>query len=201
MGIFQSKQQPAWRDTFFLQEQKSGSDMIDQILEPFRPVMKEDYLPYRNHCQRVYQFALYLMPKPTDMNDFKKIAICLAFHDLGIWTDSTVDYIDPSRKLAMNYLDKNSLTEWKTEIDSMVDKHHQFLQGTIPDNSLTEVIRKADLVDFSCGLVKHGVSKEVIRQVQSNYANAGFHFRLLQLASAWFLRHPLNPAPMLRWSS
>ena len=193
--------QSYWRDTEFLKEHEEGSQLIDKILDGYRPLLKNDYNAYRNHCQRVYQFALYIMEKPTDVSSFQKLAISLAFHDLGIWTANTVDYIDPSRALAKSYLQNNSLTQWETEIDDMVEKHHQLLQGTLKDNSLPEVVRRADLVDFSWGWVKNGVPSSIIQKVQNSYKNEGFHARLVVLASAWFFRHPLNPAPMLRWSS
>lgn len=194
---------PFWRDSDYLEEQKAGLELIDAILEPYRPQMKGDYQAYRNHCVRVYNFALYLMKKPSNpRDDIKKIAIALAFHDLGIWTDNTVDYIDPSRKLAKDYLIKENLSSnWGEEIDLMIAAHHQILQGSLPNDSLAEIIRRADLVDFSWGFVRNGLPKEIIQKVQGAYANAGFHWRLMQLASGWFIHHPTNPAPMLRWSN
>jgi|Transcript_15033 hypothetical protein len=203
MGGKQSQETKSyWRDTELLQEQQEGAQLLDSILESYRPKMGADFFGYRNHCHRVFCFALYLIPNaPSDKDAIKKIAIALAFHDLGIWTASTVDYIDPSRRDALQYLEANNLLGWKEEVDVMIERHHQILQGSLPSDSLAEVIRRADLVDFSLGFVKNGLPASVVERVRASYANEGFHWRLVQLAAAWFIRHPLNPAPMMRLTS
>jgi hypothetical protein len=83
----------------YLTEQREAVELIDNILEEYRDIIKEDFLlGYRNHCQRVFAFYLYLLPEPYDPSVLQMSAIAVAFHDdIGIWTDSTVDYIDPSR--------------------------------------------------------------------------------------------------------
>ncbi|USA41843.1 hypothetical protein NCG89_09965 [Spongiibacter taiwanensis] len=51
----------------------------------------------------------------------------------------------------------------------------------------------------SClGAVTFGLSKSDIKSVKSTYPNAGFHKMLARRAGAWFVRHPLNPAPMMK---
>ena len=45
---------------------------------------------------------LHLSPKhQTNLN---KGAVAVAFHDLGIWTDNTLDYLPPSVNRAKTYL-------------------------------------------------------------------------------------------------
>jgi hypothetical protein len=57
--------------------------------------------------------------------------------------------------------------------------------GPRPDIQRIDCIlsfRRGDLVDFSLGLVRFGLSRELIAEV-----------------GAWLIRHPLNPAPMFKW--
>lgn len=203
MGISQSQENASfWRDTELIAEQREGAELLDSILETFRAQIGRDFPAYRNHCQRVFCFALYILPRPpSDSDVIKKIAVALAFHDLGIWSAGTVDYIDPSRRDALAYLKSRGLESWHQDVDAMIEFHHQVLRGSLSSDSLADVIRRADLVDFSLGIVKSGLPASVVRRVQASYANEGFHWRLVQLAAAWFLRHPLNPAPMIRWSN
>jgi len=189
-----------WRDHKYLTEQREAVELIDNIIEEYHDIMKEDFLGYRNHCQRVFGFLLYLIPEPTDIYILEKCAIAVAYHDIGIWTDNTIDYIDPSRKGARDYLIYKQKAEWIEEVDLMIERHHQILQGNLIEDSLTNYFRRADLVDFSGGYVTQGLPLYVIRQMLASYANEGFHMKLMQLALGRLWTNPLSPAPMMRWN-
>lgn len=196
-----------WRDFKFIDEQRQGSELIDKVLEPYKERMQDDYIRYRNHCQRVFTFTMYFMAEPIDSshatNEISKVSIAVAFHDIGIWSHNTVDYIDPSRQEAEQYIKNNipvdKQAEWAKDIDIMIERHHQILASDLPEISpIAEAFRKADLVDFSLGFIRSELPLEVMRAVLASYANEGFHYRLVQLAAAWFIRNPFNPAPMMR---
>lgn len=80
----------------------------------------------------------------------------------------------------------------------MIDRHHQILQGDLPTDSLANTLRIADLADFSWGWLRGPVPTAYIKQVQSQYPNAGFHLCLLRFTLDRLRSHPLNPAPMMR---
>lgn len=66
----------------------------------------------------------------SSQNDFKtdereKIIIAGSFHDIGIWSDNTFDYLPPSIVPAKEYLKKNGLEEWIAEIELMISVHHK----------------------------------------------------------------------------
>ena len=48
----------------------------------------------------------------TAPQQIEKIAVATAFHDLGIWTDGTFDYLQPSVRLASAYLAGAAKPEW-----------------------------------------------------------------------------------------
>ena len=81
----------------------------------------------------------------------------------------------------------------------MITEHHSIRAVDFEQYPLVEVFRKGDLVDFSLGLIRFGIEKDFIRSVKAAFPNAGFHKGLLTRASKWFVRHPLNPAPMMKW--
>ena len=62
-----------------------------------------------------------------------------------------------------------------------------------------ELFRRADLVDLSLGVARAGLPAGLVRAVKAAYPDAGFHARLLSLATKQFLKNPLRPLPMLRW--
>ncbi|GAH10024.1 unnamed protein product [marine sediment metagenome] len=55
------------------------------------------------------------------------------------------------------------------------------------------------MVDFSFGLIRFGISKAYINQVKTKFPNADFHKNLSKRAAKWFMKHPLNPVPMMKW--
>ncbi|MEL6348230.1 MAG: hypothetical protein AAFV53_34290 [Myxococcota bacterium] len=170
---------------------------LDEILAPFRQTIGRDVDGYRNHCARMLHFHFALGPATPDQRRMSIIAA--AFHDIGIWTDNTVDYIEPSIPPAQRYLSENQLDDWIEVVSLLISEHHKIRPYTDPRYPLVEQFRKADLVDFSLGTIRSGLSVELVRDVRARFPNAGFHAGLVQKASAWFLRNPLNPAPMMKW--
>lgn len=171
--------------------------LLEEILNQWKDKMGNDYEGYKNHVYRMLHFCFYL--HDTTKEERKKLIIAAAFHDLGIWSDNTVDYLPPSIVLAKKYLRENSLAHWEEEIELIIDMHHKFTQYKNDNYPLVEIFRRADLVDFSLGAVRWGVPKTYIQQVKDAFPNAGFHKRLMQLSWRQFKQHPLNPAPMMKW--
>ena len=172
-------------------------DHIDRILAPFRETIGPDYQGYRNHVVRMATFCLML--RSCTAEEQQKIEIAACFHDIGIWTAGTLDYLSPSVTPVREYLAANGLAEWSDEIAEMILEHHRLRPIRDGLSPLVEPFRKGDLVDFSLGLFKCGLSKDDVRAVRKAYPNAGFHRTLTRLAGRWALKHPLNPAPMMKW--
>ena len=158
--------------------------------------MGNDFVAYRNHTYRVINFCSAL--STDDPVALEKMAIAAAFHDLGIWTDKTFDYLPPSERLARAYLARNGKGEWASEISAMIHEHHKITRYMSDPNWLVEAFRKADLVDVSRGIIAFGLPRKFVREVLSTFPNAGFHKRLIQLSFQRFLSHPLSPLPMYR---
>jgi hypothetical protein len=85
------------------------------------PALGGDFAGYRNHAYRVMNLCLALSPS----GDRRKIALAAAFHDLGIWTAATFDYIPPSVELASAHLAASSRSPWAPEIETTIREHHK----------------------------------------------------------------------------
>lgn len=170
--------------------------LVEEIFAPWQAMLGADYLGYKNHVYRVIHFCCALYP--CDIVARQKIIIAACFHDIGIWTDHTVDYLPPSIDAVTKYLQQHQLDGWTAEICLMIDMHHK-LRRYSDQNSLVEIFRQGDLVDFSLGWVRASVPKTYVRQVKAQFPNAGFHRRLLQLAKQWFICHPLQLPPFMKW--
>ena len=171
---------------------------VDEILSEWRDEIGNDYTAYENHVNRVVLFCCAL--GETTPEQRRKITIAASFHDLGIWTDRTFDYLPPSIALATRYLERNHLEQWIPEITLMIAMHHK-VRGFDGARccSLVERFRRGDLIDLTLGAVRLGLPKTFIADVRKEFPNRGFHKRLVELAAARLLRHPLSPLPMLKW--
>lgn len=170
--------------------------LLEEILGSWKPVIGTDFDAYRNHLYRMIHFCFFLHPCTGD--DKEKIIIAACFHDIGIWSDGTLDYLPPSVARAVEYLAKTGRQAWTEEITLMIDMHHKLQPFDDPRFPLVEVFRKADIADFSMGYIRMGLTADFVAQVQAAFPNTGFHKRLLQLGTKWFLKHPLNPLPFFR---
>lgn len=170
---------------------------IEAILGEWRAAIGPAFDGYRGHVYRVFNVCLQL--RACDADERRKLAIALAFHDLGLWSAQTVDYLPPSEAEAAAWLARNGLAAWTDEIRLIIGMHHRLRPWRDPATPLVEVLRRADLVDFSLGAVRAGVPRAFLRRLSATFPNAGFHRFLFARARGWCLRHPLRPMPFLRW--
>lgn len=171
--------------------------LVEDILDEWKDKIGEEYAGYRNHVYRMIYFTQSF--REFDDDDQKKIVIAGCFHDLGIWSDNTFDYLPPSIARAREYLVRNGLDRWVPEIEMMIGEHHKLRKYEDINHPTIEAFRKGDLVDCSLGIVKCGLPSAYVRSVKAQFPNAGFHKGLVKTAGRWICRHPLNPVPVLKW--
>jgi hypothetical protein len=177
-------------------------DPLDRVLEAHAAALGGDFTAYRNHTYRVVNFCFAMAPC-TDAA-LEKIALAAAFHDLGIWTAHTFDYLAPSIELACRHLDSDGVvcaahTDWRDNIAGMIREHHKIRSFRGKGAELIEPFRRADWVDVSLGLLSFGLPRDRIHEIRHKWPNAGFHRRLAQLTFKRLRTHPLSPIPVLKW--
>ncbi|HWR01806.1 MAG TPA: HD domain-containing protein [Chlorobaculum sp.] len=170
---------------------------VDELLEPFQERLGDDFDGYRNHCRRVFLFAVAFAGKGGEMAS-RKIAVASAFHDLGIWTEGTFDYLEPSRQLAVKHLEAIGREEWSDEIEAMIELHHKIRPYRSNFSWLVEPFRKADWIDISKGMLRYRLDDGYVVDVLDAFPNAGFHQALVRLGLERLKSHPFNPLPMFR---
>jgi hypothetical protein len=170
---------------------------VNAVLENHASALGDDFIAYRNHVYRVANLCLASARERSPLA-VEKIAVAAVFHDLGIWTNHTFDYIGPSVALAREYLSKSAHTDWLFEIEAMILDHHKITSSRARRASLVEPFRRADWIDVSRGFKTFGLPRAFIASVFAAWPNAGFHWRLLELTVDRFLKHPLTPLPMVR---
>ena len=170
--------------------------MLEEILNERKAEIGDRFAGYKNHVYRMVNFCFALHPGFSE-EEREKIVIAGCFHDIGIWTARTFDYLPPSVKAAREYLPDNRLEKYDADVALMIDQHHKL--SRFSGDRLTEVFRQGDLVDFSLGFFKCGLPKNYVKAVKNQFPNHGFHKFLVRLAGGWICRHPLNPLPVAKF--
>src|SRR5262245_28744481 len=91
---------------------------VDEVLNHHASELGRDLVSYRNHVYRVVNLCLAFEGRRHV--ELEKIAVAAVFHDLGIWTNNTFDYIAPSAALARDYLAARAMAAWIPEIEAMI---------------------------------------------------------------------------------
>lgn len=172
--------------------------IVEEVLREHAEAIGSDLAGYRNHVYRVANLAAVLGAVGEDRLQLDKIAIAAVFHDLGIWTERTFDYLGPSIARARAYLLGSGRAAVADEVEAMIAEHHQLTSSRADPAWLVEPFRRADWVDVSRGAIRFGLPAELLREIASLWPSAGFHRRLVQLSAKRLLTHPWNPLPMFR---
>ena len=97
------------------------------------------------------------------------------------------------------WLQRTGRGAWADELAVIVAKHHHLTPYRGRHAELAEAFRRADLNDFSQGLIRSDVPREHVRAVRESIDVGVFFTRVVPRA---FVRHlvcpPLDPLPIVR---
>lgn len=155
---------------------------LEKHLDVHRDALGEEYGPYRNHCLRVLSYTKHFLSdegEPLSGEQEELVVAALAYHDIGLWTDGTLSYLEPSAARARGDLAGAFSAAQLDTIQRIMDNHHKLTPYSGPDRALVDAVRRGDWVDATKGVVHHGMSKANIRAVEMAIPNEGFHDILL----------------------
>ncbi len=168
--------------------------LLEELFSSFESILGNDLHKYKNHVYRIFNYAAFL----KEEQELEKFAIASFFHDVGIWTHHTFDYLAPSAQLAKDFLaDRNSTID-PEEIALMIDNHHKVSSYKGKFEEHVEIFRKADWTDVTMGAHHFEIPSSFIRKVEKQFPYKAFHFKLVKLFSGNFLKHPTSPLPMFK---
>lgn len=175
---------------------------LDTLFAPWLPALGRDALPYRNHVERLLAICTKIN-QPLVESDLLAFRVAAVYHDLGIWSDGTFDYLPPSRQRAVEWLQENGHADKISLVEALIENHHKIRAAQDPlareGFDPVEIFRRADWMDVSLGLINFGLPREQYRAILKQFPDAGFHKRLLQLGGKQMLTKPWQPMPMMRW--
>lgn len=167
--------------------------IIEDLMHGFEPTIGTDFEKYRNHVYRVFLNCILQDDNPENAG---KYAIAAVFHDIGIWTDHTIDYLSPSIVQLRKYLAATGKDDLGDEIACMIYWHHKISRYHGKFEHVTEVFRRADWADVTFGVVGFGLDSRALSHFRKMLPNKGFHVFLVKKLLLNFLKKPLKPLPM-----
>ena len=151
---------------------------------------------YSGHAYRVLNYARALI---ASENYDEELALAAAYHDLGIWSDRTFDYLAPSTERAEMFRREVAPEMDERLLRLLIQDHHLLRRPSVGvEPGLRDAFRRADLVDVSRGRFRAGLPAPFVRDVVERFPYRGFHGTLVRTALRWTLRHPLRPLPKIR---
>lgn len=153
---------------------------VEMLFSRYQEIIGNDYMGYRNHVYRTITYAMHFLNNAEEYEQI--IETAFVYHDIGLWTDNELAYLEPSEAVA---LADNEQCEWGLDPELLrgaIHWHHKITPYTGPHAKVIEACRKADWIDASKGMVRKGLSKESIAKVEAAFPNHGFHDTLLRLA-------------------
>jgi hypothetical protein len=171
--------------------------LIEEVLSAWGTPLGAAREPYRGHVYRVFNVARRLLR--ASAHD-EELATASVFHDLGIWSDATFDYLAPSILRSREHIATRAPHLDSARVAEIIDLHHRLRRVTRgPDAEIVEAFRLADRVDVSRRLLGAGLDRAYLRELLRAFPYTGFHSLLVRTAVSWFVRHPFQPLPMLRF--
>ena len=153
---------------------------VDELFTRFKDLIGEDFPGYRNHVYRTITYAMYFLDNAVEYE--RLVETAFVYHDIGLWTDRELAYLEPSEAVA---LADNEKYGWGLEPELLrgaIHWHHKIFPYKGTHQKVIEACRKADWVDASKGIIRKGISKTSVSEVESAFPNLGFHDTLLRLA-------------------
>jgi hypothetical protein len=162
--------------------------VLDDELFGLASTLRPDFKAYRNHCLRVATFTKYFLPEFVEEeipNAMELVSMALAYHDLGLWSDNALAYLEPSlaRMEAALLPEGNYSSKEMAIMKEIILQHHKVTDfhsdlGLAAD-ALVNAVRKADWADATMGVVRFGMPEALLEAAYDNIPEAGFHNTLL----------------------
>lgn len=153
-----------------------------------------DLPAYRNHIYRVLTYALHFVGDAARWQ--RPFGFALAYHDVGMWTDRDLAYLEPSAALAEAARADHARDLDGALIRDLIVWHHKLTPFRGANAAAVNALRKADWVDASQGLLRKGLARADIARVEAALPPLGFPETLMRLAGE--LNHGNRAGGLLR---
>lgn len=156
------------------------SDRVERLFAPYRDIIGDDYPAYRGHVYRVITYAMHFLGGDEEARPLVETA--LAYHDIGLWTENELAYLEPSEEHALADNEKYGWGFDPRLLRDAIHWHHKVFPYRGPNQAIVEAIRKGDWIDATDGKIRKGLTRAQVKAVEDAIPNYGFGGVLQRLA-------------------
>ncbi|MEM7508152.1 MAG: phosphohydrolase [Pseudomonadota bacterium] len=157
-----------------------SSARVETLFAPYRETIGADFPAYRGHVYRVITFAMHFLDGDEAVRPL--IETAFVYHDLALWTDNELAYLELSESLALADNEKHGWGLDPQMLRDAIHWHHKVFPYRGPNQRIVEAVRKADWIDATDGKIRKGLSRDQIKRVQDAIPNYDFGAALQRLA-------------------
>jgi len=157
------------------------SEKLDLYLSEYKSLIGDDFAGYRGHLYRVLNYTLYFLNYDETNRDI--IEFALVHHDIGLWSDQELAYLEPSIERAKQMNADKKLGYDDNLVFDLIFNHHKVTSYKKKNAPLVNAFRKADWIDATKGRITKGMPLEFIHCVNGKIPANGFYDTLDRLGS------------------
>jgi hypothetical protein len=175
-------------------EQLVRSDAERDALSALREAAGESGGAMERHCVRDFLIADRLAGAREIEVDRELLLVAALLHDIGIYDSVTHGgvYVTEGAELSAELTRRHGWNEERVQLCSdAVERHHE-LRSQWDRGAEVEVMRRADLIDVSGGLVRFGLSREWLRDLSRSVPRDGLYGELGRLVGHVLRHRPLT---------
>jgi hypothetical protein len=153
---------------------------VEELLKRYENLISKDFPGYRNYAYRTITYVMHFPGNAVEYEGLVETAF--AYHDIDLWTDHELAYLESSEAVTIADNQKLGLGLDPELLRDAIHWHHKIFPYTGPNRDIIEACRKADWIDASKGMLRKGISRTAISEVEAAFPNLGFHYTLMRLA-------------------
>jgi hypothetical protein len=176
------------------------TDSERAALARLREITGETRGPMERHGLRVFLIADRLATARDATVDREVLLIAGLLHDIGLYDEASHGgvYVREGAEFTANLLDKQSWDQARIRLCfDAIERHHE-LRSQWERGTEVELIRRADLVDLSSGLVRFDLSREWLRDLFRSVPRDGTYPTIGREVARQLIHQPLQFARIFR---
>jgi len=158
----------------------SYSENVENLLARYKDDMGADYESYRGHVYQTITYAMHFLDNDETLQPL--IEAVFVYHDIGLWTDDELAYLEPSEEVALKDNQELELGLDPDLLKAAIHWHHKVTPYNGTNARIIEAVRKADWIAATGGKLRKGLSKAQVQAVISAIPDHGFADVLQRLA-------------------